>query len=277
MKRNENIKDFHEEEQVIELRSQIHALNQTREEQQKVLVELVNTKARLEKTIQDNLDLVAIAGHELQSPLMILRLRLESRRKKLATGHYQNINTETLEQMFDVDNNLLERLASHVQELLSISKLKSGAFELKLEPFNICSLVREVVDKSLALAKKADVEFHVHAPVDIWGRWDKLRIEQVITNLLTNAIRYGDGKPVNIQVRVEDSKVMILFKDSGIGIAEENLEKIFTKYEQVGEVKTHGLGLGLFIVKQIIDAHKGTVNVISQKGVGSTFRVVLPI
>jgi signal transduction histidine kinase len=276
MKQNEKTINFYEDDQLAALRSRIHALNRTRKKQQKLLEELVNTKASLEKTIQDNHDFMSIAGHEINNPLMVLRLRLESRRKKLAAGQLQNVNHKFLEQMFDSDNSQLNLLASHVDDLVCISRSKSGTFTLKLEPFNICQLVREVVEKNQALAKDANVEFHIHAPKEIWGKWDKLRIEQVVTNLLTNAIRYGNGNPVTIELKTDDSKALIVFKDNGIGISQTNLERIFQKYEQVGEIKTHGLGLGLYIVKQIIDAHKGAVNVVSQKGVGSSFRVELP-
>jgi signal transduction histidine kinase len=277
MERNANMKVFQQRDQLAELRSQIYHLNRTRNEQQKLLLELSEAKEKLERTIQENQDFVSIAGHELKTPLMILQLRLESRRRKLATGQYCNINNEQLEQMLDSDHNQLNLLASHVEDLLTISKLRSEKFVLKLGPVNICSLVRHIVDKNQELATRANVEFEIHSPEAIWGKWDKFRMEQVITNLLTNAIRYGAGRPVKIHLHLEDAKAFIIFEDQGIGIAKENIEKIFDKYVRLDESGPEGLGLGLYIVNQIIKAHKGVITVQSQKGVGSTFRVELPI
>ncbi|HXH76594.1 MAG TPA: ATP-binding protein [Bacteriovoracaceae bacterium] len=119
----------------------------------------------------------------------------------------------------------------------------------------------------------------IRASVPIEGIYDRFRIEQVITNLFTNAIKYGDNKEVIIDIEKQDSKIKVHFRDHGLGIAEENQSRIFDRFERVNnsEVKIKGLGLGLYITKQIIEAHQGHIRVQSKLGIGSTFTVELPL
>ena len=110
------------------------------------------------------------------------------------------------------------------------------------------------------------------------GRWDKSRIDQVVTNLLSNAIKYGEGNPISITLKKKDSHAQIAISDKGLGMNKIEQEKIFDKFERTEAAKkVGGMGLGLYIVKEIIDAHEGEIAVNSKKNKGSTFTVILPL
>jgi len=112
----------------------------------------------------------------------------------------------------------------------------------------------------------------------VTGEWDKHRLEQVLVNLITNAIKYGNSNPIFVTVKNDQDKAMIEVKDHGMGISETNLPKIFDRFERVGNHNgITGLGLGLWIVKKILEGFNGSITVDSQTGVGSTFRVYLPV
>src|SRR5207237_650146 len=105
-----------------------------------------------------------------------------------------------------------------------------------------------------------------------------LRIEQVLTNLISNALKYGDGKPVTIEVRAEGRAAQIVVRDRGIGISPENLGRIFGRFERAVSARNYGgLGLGLYITRQIVEAHGGSIGVESEQGQGSAFFVELPL
>ena len=116
------------------------------------------------------------------------------------------------------------------------------------------------------------------APGTLVGRWDTQRLEQVVINLLTNALKYGAGKPVHLRLAAEGERARLSVRDEGIGIAAEDQGRIFERFERaVSDRHFGGLGLGLYICRQIVDALGGTIAVRSTPGEGSTFEVVLPL
>jgi signal transduction histidine kinase len=117
----------------------------------------------------------------------------------------------------------------------------------------------------------------ITAESSIPGEWDRLRLEQVLTNLLSNAIKYGSGKPVHVQVRSGTTRAWVVVRDEGIGIQAEALERIFEKFERAVSAQHYGgLGLGLYVTRQIIESMGGGVRVVSTPGQGATFTVELP-
>ena len=108
--------------------------------------------------------------------------------------------------------------------------------------------------------------------------WDQFRLDQVFTNLISNAVKYGEGKPISITLEKKANKAIISVKDRGLGIPDEDKERIFDRFERTSVAKQYGgLGLGLYIVRQIVTAHNGSINVDSSPKKGSTFTVVLPL
>jgi signal transduction histidine kinase len=264
-------------QQKIELKKQVLELKEIQEEQTIILGELNKTKEELEKAVRLREEFMSIAGHELKTPLTAMKLQTQFRKRKLENGSYSSISTETLAQMFDADNKQQERLTLLIDDMLDISRISSGKLSIHVESFDLCSLVNDILERNLELFKEASILVEINLCEPLIGTWDKFRIEQVITNLFTNAIRYGAGKPVKINVTANLGHAEIVIEDKGIGIAKEDLKRIFQRFERANGTEATGLGLGLYIVSQIIEAHNGSIKVESIPGIGSTFKIVLPL
>lgn len=243
----------------------------------KQVEELNIIRKELEEAVSAREVFIAIAGHELRTPLTALKLQSQLRKRKIENNKNIIFTNNDLAIMFETDEKQLEKLNRLVDDMLDASRINSGELTIELENNDMCSIVNSVIEKNLTPLNAAGIQVIQNQCTPINGRWDKFRIEQVITNLLTNVIRYGDGKPLEITVSKKETNVKIVLKDQGIGISEEDIEKIFNKFERVPGTFVKGLGLGLYIVNQIIIAHKGTINVSSTPGLGSTFTIELPL
>lgn len=252
-------------------------LHKQKKELSKQVEELKLTKKELEQAVRTREEFMAIATHELKSPITVLKLQSQSRKRKLETGNDSSFTAEKLIQMFDSDNSHFDRLIRLIDDMLDISRISSGQLSISLENFDLCSLIHDVVEGHLEQFRTAGIDVKINLYEPIIGRWDKLRIEQVITNLLTNVIRYGAGKPVKISINKDQERAIIVIEDKGIGIAKEDLKRIFQRYERVAGKEISGLGLGLYVVSQIIEAHNGLINVESHPGEGSVFTINLPL
>ena len=161
--------------------------------------------------------------------------------------------------------------------MLDISRLSGGKLALETETFDLAAFARDVVTKLSPQLSEAQCDVSVQAAEPVIGTWDRYRLEQVLTNLLTNAARYGAGQPVEISVHRLANQSELRVRDHGRGIAKADQERIFRKFERaVGGNEIPGLGLGLFIVREIVEMHGGSVRVESEPGQGATFIVTLP-
>jgi signal transduction histidine kinase len=143
---------------------------------------------------------------------------------------------------------------------------------------DLTAVTREVLDQFAAELARAGCATELEAPHPVLGRWDPLRIEQVVANLLSNACKYGAGKPIRISVEVNGDRARLSVRDHGIGIAPADRERIFERFERAASARHYGgLGLGLYITRQVVEAHGGTIRVVSHTGAGSTFAVELPL
>lgn len=236
-----------------------------------------NTELELRHAIIARDEFVSISSHELKTPLTSLKLKTQFLRRKLEKNG--NMPQDEMKKFAEGIDHQITRLTRLVDDMLDISRLRSGKFKLAREKVNFCELVHNAVEQ----IKPQFIEAGYEVPTlinlkEVYGNWDALRIEQVVNNLLTNAIRYGEGKPVTLEVRVNDKEVELLVKDHGAGISEEQMKRIFNRFERLTEVhETTGLGLGLFLSQRIIDAHEGKIWVESELGKGSTFYFSLPL
>ena len=217
-------------------------------------------------------EFMLVAGHELRTPLAALSLH-----------HEALINTRegtTLDKVRERGVKLKaqsERLIRLVEDLLDVSRLSAGRLSLELDDVDLGALAREVTER---LHDDFD---RAHAPVtvevaDVRGRWDRARLDQVITNLITNAIKYGKGAPIELRVSRDGQQAKLSVTDHGIGIAHHDQQRIFMRFERaVSSRKFGGLGLGLWITSQLVHAHGGSITVDSQLGAGATFTVLLPL
>jgi PAS domain S-box-containing protein len=210
--------------------------------------------------------LISIAGHELRAPLQVLVSELG--------GLLTQRPAITVEQLASVQQ-LGFRLANLVASLLDVGLLGSDRLTLSLEELDLAELVRGIASRAVDLAGSGARVVVDARPTR--GRWDRLRLEQVVTNLLSNAEKYGLGRPVRVVVDGDQQVARLVVEDRGIGIAHDAIERVFRPFERIGSVDgATGLGLGLYITAQIVKAHGGVIRVESDPGAGSRFIVELP-
>jgi signal transduction histidine kinase len=174
----------------------------------------------------------------------------------------------------------VDRLTRLVDDILDVSRISTGQFVLAVgEPVDLVAAVHDVLERCADALTTAGcpVTMEVSAPAPGPGRWDRGRIEQVVQNLLTNAWKYGRGKPIHCLVRALEDRAVLTIRDEGIGIAAADQQRIFEVYERaVSKDEVSGLGLGLFIARRIVEAHGGTMGVADREGGGSVFWFELP-
>ncbi len=221
-------------------------------------------------------EFLSIASHELNTPLTPLQLHLQRLQRVMSDSSGAQVSSAQVSQVVDVAQRQTRRLARLVHELLDISRIRLGRLELNLEEQDLAVVARDMVARTRAELGPTDTVLTVHAEQSVIGRWDRSRLEQVLGNLLTNALRYGQGKPVEVTVRAEEDTACLVVRDRGIGIPPEHLQRIFERFERAASRNYGGLGLGLYIVRQIVESHGGTISVESEPGRGSTFTVKLP-
>lgn len=226
-------------------------------------------------------DFLSVASHELRTPLTPLKLQAQllSKTLKSAQSLEPALVERTQRALLGFDKQL-DKLTQLVDELLDISRMANGKLSLDFEELSPALLVEDVLQRFSEQIQKSGTAIKVAInDREFVAHWDRLRIEQVFINLLTNAMKYGQGKPIEIELRHDKplNFAVLSIKDSGIGIAPEDLDRIFERFERAVSGKSFsGLGLGLFIVKQIVDAHQGRTEIESELGKGSSFTIRIP-
>lgn len=261
-----------------ELKSQLAQNIKNQEVQERLMAELHESQVGLKLAIQVRDDFMSMASHELKTPLTSLRLQSQFRMRNLKKGDASVFTMERLSKMFRGDERQFERITHLIDDMLDISRIEMGKLSMNKEQFDLCELIREIVLLCADQLSAAGCEVVVDICPCTIGNWDRFRIEQVVMNLLTNAMRYGAKKPILIRMTASNHTAHLSVGDEGRGIAAENHERIFHRFERaVSGNEISGLGLGLFIVKEILEAHGGTIAVRSELGKGATFLVELPI
>ena len=172
----------------------------------------------------------------------------------------------------------VDRLADLVEEMLEVSRITAGRLKLQLEEIDLVDVVRDALEKVRHDADNAGCELVLRAPASVVGRWDRARVRQVLVSVIANAIKYGPRQPVVIEVTATDSSVRIVTTDRGIGIEPEKRDKIFQRFERAVSLRNYGgFGLGLFVTRNLVEAHGGTIYVDSELGHGARFSVELPL
>ena len=231
--------------------------------------------ARLYRQAQDAVrirdDFLSIASHELKTPITSLALQADSLRASAVRGEVEGIARK-----IEVIRRNIGRLSSLVAALLDLSRIQSGRLELEPEDVDLAEIVHEVAARFEEEAQRAHTPIRVEAPVPVVGRWDRLRVDQVVTNLVSNALKYGRGRPVEIAVSASDDRASLSVRDSGIGIDPADQPRIFERFERaVSERHYGGFGLGLWIAREMVQAMGGEIRVRSAHGEGATFTVEL--
>ncbi len=234
---------------------------------------LLYRKAQAEVRERD--EFLSIASHELRTPVTALQLQLQM----LQRAAERSVTTlpALLAGKVDGLEKQCRRLAVLVNELLDVSRMRLGRLELKLEEVDLAELAAETLANLREQIRGAGCAVRLDAAAPAVGQWDRLRIEQVFTNLLANAIKFGQGKPVLVRVTSEPELAHLSVADQGIGIPAEHQLRVFDRFERaVSSTNFGGLGLGLYISRQIVEAHGGAIRLESTPGAGTTFTVDLP-
>ena len=237
-------------------------------------------RARLFREAQEAVSLrdefLSVASHELKTPLTPLQLKLQGLRRETEGDASPEGLRERVMRAVDGAEAQVRKLATLVNSLLDVSRIGAGKLRLELEDVDLAEVVREVVARFGLQAHKAECPLVVEVPAELVGRWDKLRLEQIVTNLLTNALKYGAGKPICLSLSQEGGRVRFSVQDEGIGIEPRDQLRIFQRFERaVSDRHYGGLGLGLYITQQVVEALGGTISVQSEPGRGARFDVLL--
>jgi PAS domain S-box-containing protein len=229
--------------------------------------------------IQAREDFLSIASHELKTPVTILLLQLQGLQRYL-----QKNNDPVAEQAFIAKNIVTceqqaKRLSKLLDQLLDLTRIRLGQINLELQEIDLGLLMQDIILRTQnILPQGIDIKLAIKQPVI--GKWDINRVEQILTNLISNAIKYGDNKPIEIMLNKDTHRqqAILSVKDYGLGIPVEMQHKIFERFERAERSRNlGGLGLGLYIVRQIVEAHGGSIQVQSEEGQGSIFTVLLPL
>lgn len=231
-----------------------------------------------QKAVELRDEFLSVASHELNTPITSLKLQTQGLKRLLDKSEEDGMPPrEKLEKALNTTERQVLRLTRLVSNLLDVTRIGTGRMVLETEELDLGALVADVAERTADQARAAGCVLDLSAPHPVIGNWDRMRLEQVFLNLLTNALKFGKEKPVEISVRLEGKDAKVSIRDHGIGIHAEDISRIFDRFERAVNASTaSGLGLGLYIAKQITDAHGGSITVHSQPGVGSTFTVTLP-
>ena len=220
-------------------------------------------------------EFLSVAAHELRTPLTSMRLHLQLLQRQVGTA--QPALSAQLAPRTQVLERQLSRLGSLVNTLLDVSRAAAGKLSLEPRELDLAQLVRQMADAFAEEFNRAGSTLTLHVGGPLLGSWDPLRVEQVLVNLLSNAAKYGAGRPVEVSLVSEGPTAVLAVKDQGIGISEDGMARLFGKFERaVSERHYGGLGLGLYITRQIVEAMGGSITVRSAQGQGSIFLLRLP-
>lgn len=218
-------------------------------------------------------EFISIASHELKTPLTSLKLQTQMTRRQITRP--ETFNYEKIQKQLDYTINQIDRLNKLVDDMLDISRISTGKLNLQKTTLNLSSLLSELIERFMPQFELSGSKVHTDITPEVTGQWDAYKIEQVINNLFSNAIRYSPQKPIHIKLEDGPEKVILSVRDEGAGIAPENLERIFERFERAVTTNS-GLGLGLYITRQIVELHHGKISASSTLGKGSTFIIELP-
>lgn len=232
-----------------------------------------------EKAVRDRDEFLSIASHELKTPLTTVLLQLQATLRKISTQSLADFSGAELMKSLKIAEKQSQSLSTLIKDLLNVSLASSERLTLNKEVLNISELISSLIsrfDEEIRISG-SDVSVKIKEK-EIVGEFDPVRIEQAITNLFTNALKYGSAKKIIVTVKKLDNIAVIKFKDNGEGIPKELQGEIFKPFRRVNKnANIHGLGVGLFITKQIVENHGGEITLKSKPGKGSTFTVKLPL
>ncbi len=218
-------------------------------------------------------EFLAIASHELRTPLSTLVLRLGLLKRHAISGDMNQVQTSV-----NRAKDQTERMRRLVDRLLDVSQLASGRLKLEVEHGDLGELIKEALERFSEVASNARCELRLSVASGIRTQLDKFRLDEAIGNVISNAIKYGAGKPIDIELKSKANKATLVVQDRGIGIPAEDLTRVFGRFERTAVSRNYGgLGLGLYIAKQVIEQHEGSIRAENRPGGGARIVIELPL
>lgn len=242
------------------------------------ITEMKLKQEALDRAVKARDNFFMIASHELRTPLTCLELQLQVMEFDLKNATQEELSPEKFKLGLEKQREHLARITRIIDNILDESRINRGHIPMSPENFDLSVMVRHIVGEFKIAAENAGVSVTLDTENSIVGKWDRFKLEQVLLNLLSNALRYGEKKPIRIRTFQNASLAFFSVQDEGLGIKTEDQERIFDRFERVAEENgVKGFGLGLFISNSVVKAHGGEIRVQSEPGKGSIFTVALPI
>ena len=253
--------------------SAIRALLRARSRQ----YEIRRILAELRAALRARDDFVSMASHELRTPLTAMTLQNDVAQMAMKKDPAKFLTPARITGFVDSSRQQIARLTRLTDDLLDASRVHEGILSLVPSQMNLAELTRRIIEQLAPEFTAAGCTVKHDLPPKFLGRWDPYRMEQVVTNLLSNAAKYGRGGVIFVTLACKARGARLSVMDQGVGIEPDNVGRVFERFERVGAHTVSGLGIGLYIVKQIVTLHGGRIWVESVPGEGSTFHVQLPL
>ena len=241
-------------------------------------------RAALERRVEEITHTLALSdeflstlGHELRNPLAPIYMQAQYLLDAVRQGEPKALTSDWMVPQLEGFCRRLQKFLQMLNRIMDVSRMSAGQLDLELEEVDLVEVVREVsadFERELSAARS---ELRLELPPRLVGKWDRMRVEQIFTNLLSNAIRYGASRPIEVRASGDLEQIELSVKDDGMGIPDEHQHRIFERFERAGKTRSSGgFGIGLWTVRQSCLALGGHVSVKSRAGEGSEFTVVLP-
>jgi PAS domain S-box-containing protein len=233
--------------------------------------------AQAEEAVRLRDEFISVASHELKTPLSAIAMQVDTLMRAAERFDGAEFKSRTIAKLAQLGR-AVRRMSGLTDQLLDISRITGGRLSLEFEQVDLAQAVKNVVAQFDDEIARVGSDLRLDVPDELRACVDSLRFEQVLNNLLSNAIKYGPGKPIEVRLCRDGTNAFLTVRDHGIGIPPEHQSRVFDKFERaVSHRQYGGFGLGLWISRQLIEAHHGSIEVQSQPGAGSTFRVSLPL
>ena len=261
----------------VDLFRQKQEVRQIVDQREATVRELNAVQQELQRALEMRDQFMSMVAHELRTPLNTLYLEAQMRKLQLERGNMDHFAPEQLERMVARDMRQIHAMVRLIDDMLDVSRIRAGKLSIRPARVDLEALLQRIVGDLSHHAADMHSELRLSIVQPVAGCWDEFRVEQVIVNLVNNALRYGGGKPVDVRLHADSQNARIEVIDQGVGIPEEVLPKIFEPFER-GKMEgmPAGLGLGLYISRQLAEAHGGTLTARSKPGEGAVFIFTLP-
>ncbi len=233
---------------------------------------------RLQSSLAERDEFISIASHEMKTPLTSMKLQCDIASMAFKNNEFINLEPKRLEKMIEVNKRQIDRLTRLIDDMLDASRASIGKLHIQKESTDLNELFDVIIDRLSQQFERSGNIVNIHAEESIVGNWDKFRLEQVFVNILLNSIKYSAGTKIDVTLLKIKNNAEIHIQDYGMGISKEHQFIIFNRFERaVSAINISGLGLGLYISKEIISRHQGTIEVESDLGAGAKFIIQIPL